>query len=137
VTSCKGCGINRGPLSHDRFQAASCSLAKASSLRGACPRSAVSSESSASEEKSSLEIGAKHHAHVERRPRRHLVAYLGFERLHVSASTLAKTRMANSVDDASWSSLRNKFAYKAIAHGALFEKVDQKRFDPNLFVVRF
>ena len=35
-----------------------------------------------------------------------------------SASKLAKTRMAKSVYDASWSSFRDKLRYKAIAHGA-------------------
>ncbi|RQU75124.1 transposase, partial [Burkholderia cenocepacia] len=36
---------------------------------------------------------------------------------NVSAVKLARTRMAKSVYDASWSSFRNKLRYKAIAHG--------------------
>ncbi|KWH95135.1 RNA-guided endonuclease InsQ/TnpB family protein, partial [Burkholderia stagnalis] len=44
---------------------------------------------------------------------------------NVSASKLAETRMAKSVYDASWSSFRNKLRYKAIAHGATFEEVDE------------
>jgi IS605 OrfB family transposase len=40
---------------------------------------------------------------------------------NVSAVKLAKTKMAKSVCDASWSSFRNKLKYKAIAHGATFE----------------
>jgi len=42
-----------------------------------------------------------------------------------SASKLAKTRMAKSVYDASWSSFRDKLRYKAIAHGATFEEVNE------------
>ena len=45
---------------------------------------------------------------------------------NVSAVKLAKTRMAKSVSDASWSSFRNMLRYKAIAHGAWFEEVDEK-----------
>ncbi len=44
---------------------------------------------------------------------------------NVSAVKLARTRMAKSVYDASWSSFRNKLRYKAIAHGATFEEVDE------------
>jgi len=44
---------------------------------------------------------------------------------NVSAAKLAKTRMAKSVYDASWSSFRNMLRYKAIAHGATFEEVDE------------
>ncbi|KVD42980.1 transposase [Burkholderia sp. ABCPW 11] len=44
---------------------------------------------------------------------------------NVSAKKLAKTRMAKSVYDASWSSFRNKLRYKAIAHGVTFEEVDE------------
>jgi putative transposase len=43
----------------------------------------------------------------------------------VSASKLARTRLAKSVYDASWSSFRDKLRYKAIAHGALFEEVNE------------
>ncbi|WP_321874953.1 RNA-guided endonuclease InsQ/TnpB family protein, partial [Burkholderia cenocepacia] len=45
---------------------------------------------------------------------------------NVSAAKLARTRMAKSVYDASWSSFRNKLRYKAIAHGATFEEVDER-----------
>lgn len=44
---------------------------------------------------------------------------------NVSAVKLAKTRMAKSVYDASWSSFRDKLRYKAIAHGATFEEVNE------------
>ncbi|RQV07304.1 transposase [Burkholderia cenocepacia] len=44
---------------------------------------------------------------------------------NVSAAKLARTRMAKSVYDASWSSFRHKLRYKAIAHGATFEEVDE------------
>ncbi|WP_175756356.1 RNA-guided endonuclease InsQ/TnpB family protein [Burkholderia ambifaria] len=38
---------------------------------------------------------------------------------------IARTRMAKSVYDASWSSFRNKLRYKAMAHGATFAEVDE------------
>lgn len=44
----------------------------------------------------------------------------------VSASKLAKTRMAKSVLDAGWSSFRRILAYKAIAHGARYTEVDER-----------
>jgi IS605 OrfB family transposase len=44
---------------------------------------------------------------------------------NVSASKLAKTSMAKSVQDACWSSFRVQLAYKAIKHGALFEEVNE------------
>jgi len=44
---------------------------------------------------------------------------------NVSAAKLARTRMSKSVYDASWSSFRHKLRYKAIAHGATFEEVDE------------
>jgi IS605 OrfB family transposase len=44
---------------------------------------------------------------------------------NVSASKLARTRMAKSVYDASWSSFRDKLRSKAIAHGATFEEVNE------------
>ncbi|HWX10890.1 MAG TPA: transposase [Trinickia sp.] len=44
---------------------------------------------------------------------------------NVSASKLARTRLAKSVYDASWSSFRDKLRYKAIAHGAMFEEVNE------------
>jgi putative transposase len=44
---------------------------------------------------------------------------------NVSALKLAKTKMAKSVYDASWSSFRDRLKYKAIAHGATFEEVNE------------
>lgn len=44
---------------------------------------------------------------------------------NVSPAKLAKTKMAKSVYDASWSSFRDKLRYKAMAHGALFEEVNE------------
>jgi IS605 OrfB family transposase len=44
---------------------------------------------------------------------------------NVSAAKLARTKMAKSVYDASWSSFRDKLRYKAIAHGAQFEEVNE------------
>jgi putative transposase len=44
---------------------------------------------------------------------------------NVSAAKLARTRMAKSVYDASWSSFRDKLRYKAMAHGATFEEVNE------------
>jgi putative transposase len=44
---------------------------------------------------------------------------------NVNAAGLAKTSMAKSVNDASWSSFRNQLAYKAIKHGATFEEVNE------------
>jgi len=53
--------------------------------------------------------------------RQHAAIFVG----DVSASTLAKTRMAKSVLDAGWSTLRTQLRYKAIAHGVWFEEVDE------------
>ena len=44
----------------------------------------------------------------------------------VSAAGLAKTNMAKSVLDASWSSFRSQLAYKAVKHGAWFEEVNER-----------
>ena len=43
----------------------------------------------------------------------------------VNAAGLAKTSMAKSVTDASWSTFRNMLAYKAIGHGARYAEVDE------------
>jgi IS605 OrfB family transposase len=43
----------------------------------------------------------------------------------VSAAGLARTSMAKSVLDASWSSFRNQIAYKAVKHGAWFDRVNE------------
>src|SRR5208282_4453071 len=45
---------------------------------------------------------------------------------NVSAAQLAKTRMAKSVLDASWSMLRNMLEYKASRHRARFIEVDER-----------
>lgn len=45
---------------------------------------------------------------------------------NVNASGLAKTKMAKSVNDVSWSSFRNMLRYKAITHGATVEEVCEK-----------
>ncbi|RSB84922.1 transposase [Burkholderia cenocepacia] len=45
---------------------------------------------------------------------------------NVSASKLAKTSMAKSVLDASWSSFRQMLAHKAVRHGAWYEEIDER-----------
>lgn len=45
---------------------------------------------------------------------------------NINATGLAKTSMAKSVNDASWTTFRNQLAYKAIRHGAMFEEVDER-----------
>lgn len=44
---------------------------------------------------------------------------------NVSPSGLAKTRMAKSVLDSGWSSLREMLRYKAMAHGAIYIEVNE------------
>ena len=65
----------------------------------------------------------RHHLHVEstRIVRENKLIFVG----NVSASKLAKTRMAKSVLDASWSMLRNMFDYKARRHRACYEVSDE------------
>ncbi len=46
----------------------------------------------------------------------------------VSATKPDKIRMAKSVSDVSWSSFRSRLRYKAIAHGARYEEVDESGF---------
>lgn len=43
----------------------------------------------------------------------------------VSSSQLARTKMAKSVYDASWSTSRNTLRYKASRHGGMFREVDE------------
>lgn len=45
---------------------------------------------------------------------------------NVSASKLAKTKMAKSVLDASWTSFRDMLRYKARRHGAVFIEADER-----------
>jgi IS605 OrfB family transposase len=44
----------------------------------------------------------------------------------VSAAKLARTRMAKSVLDAGWSTLRHQLRYKAIGHGAEYVEADER-----------
>jgi IS605 OrfB family transposase len=44
----------------------------------------------------------------------------------VNAARLARTKLAKSVLDASWSTFRSMLAYKAVKHGARYEEVDER-----------
>jgi putative transposase len=44
----------------------------------------------------------------------------------VQPAKLARTRMAKSIYDASWARLRRQLAYKAMRHGVLYQKVDER-----------
>jgi IS605 OrfB family transposase len=44
----------------------------------------------------------------------------------VSSSQLARTKMAKSVLDASWSTARNTLRYKASRHGGTYREVDER-----------
>lgn len=44
---------------------------------------------------------------------------------NVSSSKLARTRMAKSVLDAGWSTLRNQLSYKAMRHGGTYIEVNE------------
>lgn len=52
---------------------------------------------------------------------RHAAIFIG----NASSSKLARTRMAKSVLDAGWHLLKTQLRYKAIAHGVVFEEVDE------------
>jgi transposase len=54
-----------------------------------------------------------------------LLGWIPFKVGNVNASKLALTRMAKSVLDAGWSTFRTLLHYKAIAHGVVFEVVDE------------
>lgn len=45
---------------------------------------------------------------------------------NISASQLAKTRMAKSVTDAGWSMFRSQLRYKASRHGAVYLDIDER-----------
>lgn len=45
---------------------------------------------------------------------------------NVSPAQLAKTKMAKSIYDASWSMLRSQFRYKARRHGAVYAEADER-----------
>lgn len=73
------------------------------------------------------------HARIANRRKDHLhklttrlVKTCGFIAVgNVNASALARTRLAKSVLDAGWSSLRDMLRYKAVAHGAIVLEVNE------------
>lgn len=65
-----------------------------------------------------------HHLHVTTTTliRKHAKIVVG----NVNSASLAKTKMAKSVMDASWSLLRRQLRYKAIAHGVEYVERDER-----------
>lgn len=66
----------------------------------------------------------RHHLHEQsaRLARENALIVVG----NVSASKLAKTRMAKSILDASWTTLRTQLRYKASRHGARYVEADER-----------
>ena len=66
----------------------------------------------------------RHHLHEQstRLVRENCLIVVG----DVNAKTMAQTRMAKSVLDASWSGFRSMLRYKAMRHGARYVEVDER-----------